>query len=453
MSVATYIMTFCLFFAMSIFSACDNSAEANEQAADASSTKYSSSKVVSTSSKSAYPDSLKPKDKDKNYPYAGIPRIVIETENRQKIRDRETEIPAKLQIWGKSSAESEIMDLTICGRGNTSWTDFHKKSYKIKFEKKQSMLGMPQDKDWALIANHADKSLMRNYIAYRLSAMLDSYYAPRCEFAELYINGEYLGVYLLSETVKIAKSRVDIPKDDYSYIVEFDAKYKEDEQVIFSNILLENDSVKPFRIHDPKNATAMSLDTLQSHIQAFEKYLKTIEPTVKNKVDKWINIDESIKHYWIQEFSKNADAQFFTSVYFTWVKGEQIKLGPMWDFDLAFGNHKRDSINTTKNWHMRTYWYMHLLKDDEYYAKNDEFWKSKRKVFANTLNTIDSCQKLLDSAAQNNFKRWDILGKTDNNWIRKPFDSYKDAVEDFKSWISKRIEWIDSQQNKVTDDK
>lgn len=93
----------------------------------------SSSKTNSSSSKLEYPDSFKPQDKE--YLYAGIPRIVIETGNRIAIKDRETEIPAKMQIWGESSSESEILDLTIRGRGNTSWTEMPKNSYKIEFEK------------------------------------------------------------------------------------------------------------------------------------------------------------------------------------------------------------------------------------------------------------------------------------------------------------------------------
>ena len=165
-------------FSMTLLNACDNSAEAD-----------------ASESKKTYPDSFKPNDKD--YPYANIPRIVIYTENQQKIKDCETEIPAKLQIWGKKEAESEILDLTIRGRGNTSW-EMPKKSYKIEFEKKRSMLGMPKDKDWALISNYADKTLMKNYLMYHLSADLGAYYAPRCEFVELYLNQEYLGVYLLT---------------------------------------------------------------------------------------------------------------------------------------------------------------------------------------------------------------------------------------------------------------
>ena len=228
--------------------------------------------VSEGSSKSAYPSSFKPDDKE--YPYAGVPRIVIETEYRQAINNRETEIPAKLQIWGENETESEIMDLTIRGGGNTSWTDVPKKSYKIEFEKKQSVLGMPKDKDWALIANYYDKSLMRNFISYRLSAALGAYYAPRCEFAELYLNGKYLGVYLLTETIKIGKNRVNIPNDDYSYIVEVDGKYKTGEQVVFSDVLTENGKGKAFRIHDPKNASDEILDTVLKHIQNFEIFFK-----------------------------------------------------------------------------------------------------------------------------------------------------------------------------------
>lgn len=107
-----------------------------------------------------------------------------------------------------------------------------------------------------------------------MSAALGAYYAPRCEFAELYLNGKYLGVYLLTETIKIGKNRVNIPNDDYSYIVEVDGKYKTGEQVVFSDVLTENGKGKAFRIHDPKNASDEILDTVLKHIQNFEIFFK-----------------------------------------------------------------------------------------------------------------------------------------------------------------------------------
>lgn len=182
---------------------------------------------------------------DSEYPYAGIPRIVIETENFQEIRDRETEIPAKLQIWGESSPESEVMYLTIRGRGNTSWTDMPKNSYKIEFTNKHEMLGMPKDKDWALIANYADKTLLKNFITYKLASWLNAKYAPRCEFVELYLNKSYLGVYLLSETIKKGKNRILL--DDSAFIAEFDIKQKKDD------ITISTESGKKFPYTIPKS--------------------------------------------------------------------------------------------------------------------------------------------------------------------------------------------------------
>ena len=462
MKKINWIAFLCVAFATMFFNACGDSVDADEQPvaevdessssvkasssvkgkSSSSSVMYSSSSVKSSSSKALYPESFKPDDKE--YPYAGIPRIVIETEKRQAIKDRETEIPAKLQIWGKKEAESEIMDLTIRGRGNTSWKLMPKKSYKIEFTKKQSMLGMPNDKDWALIANYVDKTLMRNYIAYRLSAALGAYYAPRCEFAELYLNGEYLGVYLVTETIKISKDRVNIPKDDYSYIVEVDGKYRSGEQVIFSDVLTTNNKGKAFRVHDPKNATASILDTVRNHIQNFEMYLKTIDVEKDNNVGEWIDVDESIKHYWVQELSKNPDAAFYTSVYFSWRKGEKIKMGPVWDFDLAFGNHYEEEYNLPEKWYIQIYWYQSLLKDDSYKHSVFEMWNDSRVLFESVVDLVDMTYAKLKHVASNNFKRWNILGETEG-MFNKSYDSYDDAVDDLKKWIKERMFWIDSQ--------
>lgn len=436
MPFITYMQFLCLALVMGFFTACGDSIDADGQA------------VVEESSSSDYPESFKPDDKD--YPYAGISRIVIETEGRQKIKNRETEIPAKMQIWGDTTVESEILDLTIRGRGNTSWNEMPKKSYKIEFEKKQSMFGMPKDKDWILIANYADKTLMRNYVAYRLSGALGAYYAPRCEFAELYLNGEYLGVYLLVESIKIAKNRVDIPKDENSYIVEFDAKYRNYEQFFFSDVITDDGKGKAFRVHNPKDANDSILKTVQKHVENFEKYLKTVKTTGNNKLDDWIDIDESIKHYWVQEFTKNPDGYFTTSVYFSWIQGEKIKMGPVWDFDLAYGNHSYENFNLTEKWHVRNYWNYYLFKDSLYEKNTVQKWKDNIHLFESVLDSIDNVSLKLKSAARNNFKRWDILGES-GHWLRKPYESYEEAVNDLKDWIKKRTEWIESQLS--TDEK
>ncbi len=386
---------------------------------------------------------------DSEFPYAGIPRIVIETENHQAIKDRETEIPAKLQIWGENTPESEVMDLTIRGRGNTSWTEMPKKSYKIEFVNKQEMLGMPKDRDWALIANYADKTLMKNYLMYHLSSELEAYYAPRCEFAELYLNKEYLGVYLLTETIKIAKHRINIPKNEDSYLIEVDCRVKENEQPIYSTILTNETNKKAFRVHEPKNASEKVLSVINNKIESFERYLKTINPQTNNDLDQWIDMNEYIKHYWIQEFSKNPDADFKTSVYFSWEKNDVIKMGPVWDFDLAFGSHDWGNYSSPQNWHTKdAYWNKFLFQDSIMENSIHAFWNSQKASFLHTFDTIDSIQVFLQNAANNNFKRWEILQSTSYKYHRHSNKNYIDAVSDLKSWIKQRIEWIDSEIEK-----
>lgn len=443
-------LLFVVCIAMAVFSACSNSvldvgADERDCVALISQEKLllsvgsSSSKAKSFSSIEAYPKTFKPNDKE--YPYANIPRIVIETEYRTKIKDRETEIPAKLQIWGKKEAETEVLDLTIRGRGNTSWA-LPKKSYKIEFAKKQKVLGMPKDKDWALIANYADKTLMKNYLMYRLSASLNSFYAPKCEFAELYLNGEYLGVYLIVESIKIAKNRVNIPNNSDSYIVEADAKYRSNEQVFISKIIYDDSLGKAFRVHTPKNASLESLATIENFVLNFERFIKKIEWQKNNNIEQWLDVDEYIKHYWIQEFSKNPDAVFYTSVYFVWVKDDVIKMGPVWDFDLSMGGHP--TIYTSDKWHIRrAYWNPYLFQDSVYFYQNRKFWIEQKESFLSVLNTADSVKSVLQKAAENNYKRWDILESTSCVYHNKAYQSYNEAVDDMKDWLQKRMLWID----------
>ena len=378
---------------------------------------------------------------DQEFPYAGIPKIVIETENAQKITDRETEIPAKFQLWEKNGPASSIVDLTIRGRGNSSW-NAPKKSYKIEFSQKQSLLGMPANRDWALISNYADKTLMKNYLMYSLSARLGAYYSPRCEFVELYLNGDYLGVYLLTETIKIGKDRINIPDNSDSYIVEFDGKLLKNEQAVRSNVI--NTNGKIFRIHDPKNASEEALSTIKEHIRSFETFLINMDNA--DSLSQWIDLAEYVKHYWVQEFSKNPDATFYTSVYFSWVKGGLIKMGPVWDFDLAFGGHGMEHINSTENWQLKdSYWNAYIFKDSTTNQARIDFWKQHREQFVKTIDEADSICTLLQGAAENNFKRWNVLNSTKYIDHRHAYNAYKEAVEDLKDWIRNRIQWIDEQ--------
>ena len=446
--IAKILQCLCI-VVVAFFCACSGDSEASIEDVSGTTVAASvvdlSSSIESSSSEAiVYPESFKPDDEE--YPYAGIPRIVIYTNNQKKIKNRETEIPARLQIWGEKEAESEILDLTIRGRGNSSWNLMPQKSYKIEFVNKQKMLGMPKDRDWALIANYADKSLMKNYLMYHLSTELGAFYSPRCEYAELYLNEEYLGVYLLTETIKISKKRVNVPEDDNSYLVEVDGKYHDDEQVVFSDTIQNSYDKNSFRIHEPKNASEQVLQNIENRIRSFESYLINITENADNKINRWINIDDYVKYYWVQEFSKNPDAGFNTSVYFVWENDSALKMGPVWDFDISCGGHNDVAHIHPEDWYIKdASWNAYVFKDSVMNQARIDFWKKNKSQFERTLDVVDSLQTVLNDAAQNNLKKWDILGSTSIAYFHNALKSYDEAVDDLKKWLTNRIQWIDQQ--------
>lgn len=376
---------------------------------------------------------------DSEYPYAGIPRIVIETEDYREIKDRETKIPAKFQIWGKRAPEGEVKNLTIRGRGNSSWLYMPKKSFKIEFFDKQEILGMPPNKDWALIANHIDKTLLRNLITHHLAATISASFTPKLTPVELFLNKEYMGVYLLSETIKIGSNRVNIPKTQHTYIVEFDEKYREDD------IVTTTQNKRILNIHHPQNADSSTKTKLRHHINEIENYIFTSHLDI-DSLKNYIDLDTYLKFYWIEELTKNNDGAFFTSVYFSWVDGFPLKMGPVWDFDQAYGNHSNAEVQTTDGWYIKkSYWNKFLFQDTLFARIARDAWFENHTFIETIIDSIESYKEILSPAAKNNFKRWKILSdhRTYNAWESQRYHSYEDAVNKLKDWIARRVQWID----------
>ena len=372
--------------------------------------------------------------------YYGVPRLLINTDRQLNVLDRETDLPATMRLYaGEDTSIVDVHPITIRGRGNTSWDGIPKKSYKVEFQKKAPLLGMPENKDWVLIPNYSDKTLIKNYIAYRLSAELGVFYTPRCDFVELYLNGQYLGLYLLCEKIKEGKNRVRLPKDSLSYIVEIDFKYRDGEQVITSGLEV------PFRIHYPKNATRKELRTLLAHLNGFEKELENMDSSTN--IAEWIDLDAYIKHFWIQEALKNPDATFFSSVYFTWTVDTPIRMGPVWDFDLSMGGHTNAEASDPEGWlTVDSYWNKFLFTDKDFTSQVQNYWAKNSKKFYAIIDSVEQSRTRLKEAALHNFEQWKILDKKDSSLFNKSYDSYDDAVDHLKGWLSHRFDWISNQK-------
>ena len=373
---------------------------------------------------------------DTQYPYVGIPRFVIETEHLAAVNSRNTYRSAKLQIYGKDAPESEILPLSIRARGNTSFTAMPKHSYKLKFTEKQSLLDMPKDKEWALIANYADKTHLKNFITYKLADWLGDEYSPRTQFVELYLNRSYLGLYLLTETPKVSKNRINIPKTDDSFLLEIGPTKRE------GNNYLEQDD-RLFEICYPKEPDDSSIALITNHIKDWSQYLSNGKFHEEDSISTWLDLDDFFRYYWIQEFTKNLDAAFHRSIFFTWQQGDIIKMGPVWDFDQGYGNWNYKDWQGPDEWPIRSEgWAAKILGDKQVREAAINYWKENRDFFATIPDSISKYAEFTKKYSKNDFKRWPILGSTENEFHKEAYHSYKEAIDSLNSWIVQRLQWM-----------
>ena len=120
-------------------------------------------------------------------------------------------------------------------------------------------------------------------------------------------------------------------------------------------------------------------------------------------------------------------------------------MGPIWDFDLAFGGHYIEQNADFVGWHTKKkYWSEKLFENKSFEKEVNALWTIERKTFISILSEIDSLKSVLIHAANNNFKRWKILN-VDGHWISKSVKNYDEAINNLKYWIEKRTLWIDNQ--------
>ena len=378
---------------------------------------------------------------DSEYPYADLPRIVIETENFSGIRDRETIHPSLLQIYGESGPESEVLELTVHGRGNSSFK-MPKYGLKLEFKDKLALLGMPASRDWVLVANYGDKAHLRNYMATRLSEWLGMPYTPRCRFVELYLNRRYMGLYLLMESVKVAKERVNIAENDTSFLFE-----KEGEKKIDSPFF-RSCTGEPFHVRSPKNVSQESMELLRTHLCDFERCLQRACTIDSGAVAEWVDMDDFMPYYWVQEFSKNEDANFGRSIFMTWQKGGKIHFGPIWDFDISFGNESYERNRGFDGWYIRKYrWFGSMFRSPEVKEEARLYWMEHRETIHALADSVPLYRAIIEKAVKNEYRRWPIITNTENWALKDPYESYDEAISVMMDWMERRFQWIDAELN------
>lgn len=422
-----------------------------------------------------------------------LPIIVIDTKGQEIIDEPKIEAHMGI-IYNGEGILNNLSDpfnhydgrIGIELRGSSSQS-FPKKSYGLETQDELGenlnipLLGMPEENDWVLHGPYSDKSLMRNFLAYKLGRDMGRY-VPRTAFCELMINGDYQGVYLFVEKLKRDDNRldisnlrkVDIEGDQLTggYIIKIDKYAGEpgdgwnsphkpfnnfDRFIFFQYEYPEHDEIQPEQkayikqyIADFENA--LKLDDFQGETREYLRYL-----------DSFSFIDYMI----IQEITRNVDGYRLSTFFYKDrdSKGGGLKMGPLWDFNLGFGNadyyegyntsgwvYNNESINPGDPWQL-PFWWNKLMMDPLYRFKLGTRWKKYRNSILSTQRVmflIDSTAQALSSAQVRNFERWNILGNYvwPNAFIGS---TYQEEIYYLKDWIGRRLEWLDANMPRGAD--
>ncbi len=428
---------------------------------------------------------------DVNFESSNLPIVVIDTHG-QTIPD-EYRIMADMGIiYNGPGQRNHINDpfnnyngkISIELRGSSSQM-FPKKQYALETEDAQgenlnvSLLGLPEENDWILNGPYSDKSLIRNVLIYRLARDL-GHYASRTRFGELVLNGDYRGVYILMEKIKRDKHRVHIAKlkpdevsgDDLTggYIVKIDKLAGENVDGWYSifppyptsthRIYYQYHYPKPDKIVDEQK------QYIQNYIFDFEKtmFSPDYQDQQKGYYSK-VDLNSFVDYFLLNEISRNVDGYRLSAYLYKDKDSNDPRLhaGPIWDFNIAFGNADYYHAYSTEGWQVFInhdeqfiswddpfqipFWWEKLVADSVFMKRVIKRWKalrpnllSKERLFA----LIDSYADTLNEAQARNFERWPVLGTHvwPNYFVG---NTYQEEIDYLKSWIDKRLQWMDTQ--------
>jgi hypothetical protein len=383
-----------------------------------------------------------------------LPTMYINTENAQPVVSKDNYLNATITV--KSSiATEEITNLVteIKGRGNSTW-GMAKKPYRLKLNKKANMLGLPaKAKNWVLLANYADKTLMRNAVAFKISEMVGLEFTPSVKFIDLYMNDEFSGNYMLTDQIEVDEKRVNVEEQETTdiqepevtggYLLEIDGFAASELKWFTSSQGLK------ITIKYPKDdeIVAEQETYIRNYINTFESKLfsanfKNPETGYRSMVD----TTSLINWYIACELTGNSDS-FWSTYLYKRRNNNKLYFGPLWDFDIAFNNDNRLGNAVKKlmreHAHNPRTWIQRFWEDEWFQKAVERRWKTLvNDDLLNQLTAyIDETATLLDASQVKNFQRWNIL----NTRVYREtylFATYQGGIDYLKQYISGRIAFL-----------
>jgi len=380
-----------------------------------------------------------------------LPVLKITTTGGAAVTSKDDYVTAAMTITDTTTpANNYSGTLGIKGHGNSTW-GMPKKPYRLNLDSKAPLLGMTSNSNWILLANYDDKTMLRNDVSFKMSDLFGMAWTPNSMFVEMYMNGEYEGVYELSEKVEVSKSRLNIGSMDPTdisgtnltrgYLAEID-HYEDATYVLPSLVGL------PIALDDPDPPAIEQQNYFTTAFQAAEGSMYNdsnwTSPTAGWQA--YWDASSVVNWFLIEELADNSDANDYSSDYLYKPRSDpKFYRGPVWDMDITFGNSENPgNVDPTQPWvAVQSLWYRRLFQDPAFVALVKARWQAERANALALLPYLDSRQAALESVQANNFARWPNLGEKvwPNPVARGSFDA---EVAAMKAWLTARIAYMDA---------
>ncbi len=379
-------------------------------------------------------------------------------------------------------------------RGNASWEDTDKKSYQLKLEKKTDLLGMGKDKHWILLANAFDQTLLRNATALKMAKSLQLAFTPETEFIDVYINGNYVGNYLLTEKVEIGTNRVAIRnlEEETELLNEgmdlstaeffmkeqgrlFSTKgylIEAEPEDISGGYLLEIEMSDRYGLEasgfltsrmqavvfkSPTYASQAQVAYIANRYQDFEDAVFSEDgysPYTDIYYAEYIDLDSFARKYLIEEVTKNLDAAFTSQFFYKPDDRVSTKFfaGPAWDYDKAIAGsgitnegidlHDSQGLYAAVQTKESDIWYG-LYGQADFRQRAAEIFMQEMKpmLLSQTLVELEQNTELMMDSAMMNSVRWNTF--SDCHTLEDKQEQYREKVQELKDFLKERAEYLE----------
>ena len=399
----------------------------------------------------------------------------------------------KIVVIEKNGMISYSGGLTMKGRGNSTFRSFSKKPYNMKLDNAAGILGMDADKDFCLLANSWDYSYMNNKLALDMAQKAGLRYVPKAEYADVWFNGAYWGLYLVTEKNEVGENKIDITDleeeneranpgtditvaetfdygskrgvklanlpDDITggYLIERDYRLNpEYPNRVYTTSYFETEGRKCINIKSPKYAAEEEVDYIRSLVNDMEQTIMSDDGYSENGkyyLD-YIDLDSWVKCYMIAEIAYDPDKDVTNTYYYKDRDSINSKFysGPVWDYDCRFGGTTQNSYPDILTKLALGGWDHYLYDKDEFY---DEIKKDWNSLFEGYLRTdapenIDMWQELIRESVEMDNVRWNRNEGYSKAWPGADNSEnfittyvFDDQVDHLRNWVEERRVFLD----------